>query len=114
MHLEPWRRRVLSCTAPGRPFPKERRGPMLSFIRHSTTLRHTLFTTVVLILAGAHAFAGVVVTQNVGPGATAWPATPIVSTVSNPSAQGVVGESFAGGGGSTSYGQTFTVPEGSD
>jgi O-glycosyl hydrolase len=60
------------------------------------------------------ALAGVTVTQNVGPGATSWPDTPIISTVSNPSAQAIVGESFAGGGGSTSYGQTFTIPQGSD
>jgi O-glycosyl hydrolase len=67
---------------------------------------------ILFTLVGAHAFAGVTVTQNVGPGATNWPATPIVSTLSNPSAQATVGESF--GGGSNSYGQTFTIPTGSD
>jgi O-glycosyl hydrolase len=86
----------------------------LSLIHLSTTLRLILLTTVVSILAGTRAFAGVTVTQNVGPGATSWPATPIISTVSNPSAQATVGESFAGGGGSTSYGQTFTIPLGND
>jgi glucuronoarabinoxylan endo-1,4-beta-xylanase len=67
-----------------------------------------------LTLAGAPALAGVTVTQNVGPGATSWPATAILSTVSNPSGQATVGESFSGGGGSTSYGQTFIVPSGSN
>jgi O-glycosyl hydrolase len=87
---------------------------MLSLIDHSTTLRFTLLATVVLILASTRAFAGVTVTQNVGPGATSWPGTPIVATVSNPSAQATVGESFTGGGGSTSYGQTFIIPQGND
>src|SRR5262245_38033545 len=87
---------------------------MLSFTQPSRTLHFTLLTTVILILAGARAFAGVTVTQNVGPGATSWPATPILSTLSNPSAQATVGESFTGGGGATSYGQTFTIPQGSD
>jgi glucuronoarabinoxylan endo-1,4-beta-xylanase len=70
--------------------------------------------TAALILASAQAFAGVTVTQNAGPGATSWPATPLLSTVSNPSAQATVGESFAGGGGATSYGQTFTPPAGNN
>lgn len=64
------------------------------------------------VLLGAPALAGVTVTQNIGPGATSWPAAPTVSTVSNPSAQATVGESF--GGGSNSYGQTFTLPVGTD
>jgi glucuronoarabinoxylan endo-1,4-beta-xylanase len=54
----------------------------------------------------AQAFAGVTVTQNVGPGATAWPAAPIVSTADNPSTQLAVGESF---GAATTNGQTFTI-----
>src|SRR5215813_3195106 len=87
---------------------------MLSLIHRRTALHLILLTTVVLILAGARAFAGVTVTQNVGPGATSWPDTPIISTVSNPSAQATVGESFTGGGGATSYGQTFTLPQGAD
>src|SRR2546423_651782 len=60
----------------------------------------------ILLLFGAHAYAGVSITQNVGPGATAWPAGPLVSTAANPSAQLTVGESF---GAATSYSQTFTV-----
>jgi glucuronoarabinoxylan endo-1,4-beta-xylanase len=87
---------------------------MLSLTHRSTTLHFTLLAIIVLILAGARAFAGVTATQNVGTGATSWPATPIVSTMSNPSAQATVGESFAGGGGATSYGQTFTIPTGAD
>lgn len=66
----------------------------------------------VSMMLGAPAFADVAVTQNIGPGATSWPATPVVSTVSNPNAQATVGESF--GGGSNSYGQTFTMPVGAD
>lgn len=62
-------------------------------------------------LLSAQALAGVTVTQNISPGATSWPATPIVSTLSNPSAQAAVGESF---GGATSYGQTLTMPAGAD
>src|SRR5262245_42714488 len=84
---------------------------MLSHTHRSATLHFIILTTVVLILTGAHAFAGVTVTQNVGPGATSWPDTPIISTVSNPSAQATVGESFTG---ATSYGQTFTIPQGAD
>jgi uncharacterized repeat protein (TIGR03803 family) len=53
-------------------------------------------------------FAGVVVNQNVSPGATSWPGSPIVTTVANPSSASVV-ESFNGGGGNTNLSQTFTV-----
>jgi glucuronoarabinoxylan endo-1,4-beta-xylanase len=53
------------------------------------------------------AFASVTVTQNIAPGATSWPDTPLIQTVSNPSSQLVVGESF---GGATNISQTFTVP----
>ena len=62
---------------------------------------------IVMILAAAPGFAGVTVTQNVGPSATSWPDTPIIKTVSNPSAQSIVGESF---GAATSIAETFTVP----
>lgn len=55
------------------------------------------------------AYAGVVVTQNLGPGATAWPATPIIKTLTNPSVEATVPESFSS---CTSYGQTFTIPAG--
>lgn len=71
-------------------------------------------TIAALLLVGAPAFAGVTVTQNTGPGATSWPATPLLSTAPTPSAQAIVGEGFSGGGGTTSYGQTFTVPAGSN
>ncbi|MBO0722281.1 MAG: hypothetical protein J2P41_15755, partial [Blastocatellia bacterium] len=77
---------------------------MLSLVHRSTILRLSLFAF--LIQAGTCVFAGVNVTQNVGPGATAWPDTPIISTVSDPSAQATVGENFSGGG-VTSYSQTF-------
>jgi O-glycosyl hydrolase len=87
---------------------------MLSFAHQSSILRLALLSTVIIILANTSAAAGVTVTQNAGPGASSWPATPIVSTLSNPSAQATVGESFTGGGGSTSYGQTFTIPQGND
>src|SRR5215468_5928169 len=58
------------------------------------------------LFLAAQGFAGVTVMQNVGPGATAWPVAPIVSTVDNPSTQLTVGESF---GAATSYSQTFTI-----
>jgi len=53
------------------------------------------------------AVASVTVTQNIAPGATAWPDTPLIQTVSNPSSQLIVGESF---GGATNISETFTVP----
>jgi len=58
-------------------------------------------------LAATPAFANVTVTQNTGPGATSWPDTPLIQTVSNPSSQLPVGESFAA---ATSIAETFTVP----
>jgi glucuronoarabinoxylan endo-1,4-beta-xylanase len=60
-----------------------------------------------MVLAVEPAFGGVTVTQNTGPGATGWPDTPLVQTVSSPSSQLVVGESF---GAATSIAETFTVP----
>ncbi|HEX7500813.1 MAG TPA: hypothetical protein VF524_10995, partial [Polyangia bacterium] len=72
-----------------------------------------LFATPALLLVAADSFAGVTVTQNVGPGATSWPDTPLLTTMANPSGQAPVGESFAGGG-ATSYGQTFTLPAGNN
>jgi len=68
---------------------------------------HAWFAVLILLFSGLRTFGGVTVTQNVGPGATSWPGTPLLSTVANPSAQLIVGESF---GGATSYTQTFTVP----
>jgi O-glycosyl hydrolase len=67
----------------------------------------SLLAATVLLFSGIRAFAGVTVTQNAGPGATSWPGTPLLSTVGNPSAQLVVGESF---GGATTYTQTLTIP----
>lgn len=60
----------------------------------------------VMIAAAAPCFASVTVTQNAGPGATGWPGTPLIQTVSNPSAQSIVGESFQA---ATSIAETFTV-----
>jgi glucuronoarabinoxylan endo-1,4-beta-xylanase len=59
------------------------------------------------IVLAAPAFAAVTVTQNTGRGAASWPDTPLIQTVSNPSSQLIVGESF---GGAASISQTFTVP----
>lgn len=60
-----------------------------------------------MLLGTFPAFASVTVTQNTGPGATSWPATPLIQTVTNPAAQSIVGESF---GAATSIAETFTVP----
>lgn len=74
-----------------------------------TTSRRLAFSFACALIASAvNAFAGVTVVQNVSPGATSWPGTPLLSTVPNPSAQLVVGESF-GGATTTSYTQTFTI-----
>jgi len=56
--------------------------------------------------------AGVVVNQNVSPGATSWPGSPTISTMANPSATATVIESFNDGGGNTNLSQTFTVTSG--
>jgi O-glycosyl hydrolase len=70
-------------------------------------LARALLPALLLALPAFSALGGVVVTQNEGTGATSWPGTPLVATVSNPAAQLTVGESF---GGATSYTQTFTIP----
>ena len=63
-----------------------------------------------LLQAGAMpCLAGVVVSENIAPGATSWPGGPLVQTVINPAAQVAVGESFNAVGGCTNYGQTFTM-----
>ncbi len=49
-----------------------------------------------------------VVTENVSPGATSWPGTPVISTVSNPAGQVAVVESFNSNG-ATNYSETFTI-----
>jgi uncharacterized repeat protein (TIGR03803 family) len=53
--------------------------------------------------------AGVTVVQNVSPGATSWPGSPLIQSMSNPTSQATVGESFNGGGGCTNYSETFTI-----
>ena len=52
--------------------------------------------------------AGVVVTENVSPGATSWPGSPVLNTVTNPATTSV-GEGFNGVGGNTNLSQTFTI-----
>jgi len=53
-------------------------------------------------------FAGVIVNENVSPGATSWPGSPMAISVTNPASSSVI-ESFNGGGGCTNYTETFTV-----
>jgi uncharacterized repeat protein (TIGR03803 family) len=63
-----------------------------------------------LLLAGAMpCLAGVVVSENIAPGATSWPGSPLIQTVTNPAGQVAVGESFNAVGGCTNYCQTFTM-----
>jgi uncharacterized repeat protein (TIGR03803 family) len=52
--------------------------------------------------------AGVVVEQNSSSGATNWPGSPLISTVTNPAVQIVLGESFNANG-ATNYCETFTI-----
>lgn len=54
------------------------------------------------------ALAGVTITQNISPGATIWPGSPIIQTVTNPAVQTAVGESFNANG-ATNYCETFTI-----
>lgn len=75
-----------------------------------SSLRHLVTTGVLACLVPATQ-GGVTVTQNLGAGATSWPDSPLVSTTSSPSTQATIAEGF---GGTTSYGQTFTVPSGSN
>ena len=63
-------------------------------------------------LTATSTHAGVVVSQNVAPGATSWPGSPMIATLANPAGQATVGESFNSGGGCTNDGQTFTVTGG--
>src|SRR5580692_11091348 len=53
--------------------------------------------------------AGVTVTENVAPGATSWPGSPVIVSLTNPAGQTSVGESFNSVGGCTNYAQTFTI-----
>ena len=64
---------------------------------------------VLFSIAAMSCLAGVVVTQNVSPGATSWPGSPIITSVTNPASQTSVGESFNGVGGCTNYCETFTI-----
>jgi glucuronoarabinoxylan endo-1,4-beta-xylanase len=53
--------------------------------------------------------AGVAVIQNVAPGATSWPGSPIISTMLNPSSATAAQTFTNSGSGFTTIGQTFTV-----
>jgi hypothetical protein len=64
---------------------------------------------VLLSIPAMSCLAGVVVTQNVSPGATSWPGSPIIQTVTNPAVQTAIGESFNGVGGCTNYSEIFTI-----
>jgi len=71
-------------------------------------MRLTLNTVFgLMVLVAAPVFAGITVTQNIGPGATSWPDTSLIQTVIDPSSQSIVGESFSA---ATSIAETFTVP----
>ena len=61
-------------------------------------------TLVILTLPGR---AGITVVENVSPGAKSWPGSPIISTVSNPTNQATVPESFNSA--NTTISETFTV-----
>src|SRR5262245_58912956 len=63
---------------------------------------------VVVVGLALRGFAGVVVVQGGGPGATSWPGTPIISTMANPSGA-TVSVTFTNGAGITRMGQTFTI-----
>lgn len=73
----------------------------------SFSLIFTLVLGLIIMLTAVPTYAGVTVTQNLGSGATSWPDTPLLQTVSNPSSQLIVGESF---GIASSLSETFTVP----
>lgn len=70
---------------------------------------HVRLCIVLLSLLTLSLHAGVTVTQNVSAGATIWPGTPLLTTVTNPVAQATVGETFTSGGGNTNHSQTFSV-----
>ncbi len=64
----------------------------------------------VLALLPPTSHAGVTVAQNVSVGATAWPGSPIISTVSDPSSQATVSEEFGGPStANTNLSETFTI-----
>jgi len=66
-----------------------------------------LLSLAVIYLTADFVYAGVTVTQNGLAGATSWPGTPVLSTMSNPSATATVGEGFNSS--NTNISQTFTV-----
>jgi glucuronoarabinoxylan endo-1,4-beta-xylanase len=78
----------------------------MKFMRNILNWRVLMDASVVLVTLSCPA--GVTVTQNVAPGATSWPGSPIIQTVTNPAVQVAVGESFNAVGGCTNYTQTFT------
>ncbi len=78
---------------------------MKMFSQYSALRR---FGVLFLLLLSCRLHAGVTVTQGLNPGATNWPATPIISTTANPSSD-TVAENVNGGGNSTNLSQTFTV-----
>ena len=79
----------------------------MKFMRNIPNWRVLMGASVVLVAMSCPA--GVTVTQNVAPGATSWPGSPIIQTVTNPAVQVAVGESFNAVGGCTNYTQTFTI-----
>jgi glucuronoarabinoxylan endo-1,4-beta-xylanase len=74
-------------------------------IKKSSVVFAFLLVSLVVQLSS---LAGVVVSQNVSPGATSWPGSPLIQSVTNPAVQTVVAESFNANG-ATNYCETFTV-----
>lgn len=72
-------------------------------------LSHAVFAGGLYLAVSMSCFAGVVVNPITSPGATSWPGSPLIQTVTNPSGQTSVGESFNAVGGCTNYCQTFTI-----
>ncbi len=70
--------------------------------------KHALFYVLILWVFVTSVHAGVNVVQNVSPGATSWPGSPIISSVANP-ASDTVPEGFNGVGGNTNLSETFTI-----
>jgi len=66
-----------------------------------------LLGALVALVFGVRCFGGVTVKQNVSPGATSWPGSPVVSTMLNPASSATVGDSFNSA--NTNISQTFTV-----
>ena len=64
----------------------------------------------VLALLPPPSHAGVTVAQNVSVGATTWPGSPLISTVSDPLSQATVSEEFGGPStANTNLSETFTI-----